>query len=118
MRRKPSNGFERLIAGLNNLYSDASASHLDIDEIHALVAIGLDRELGEQLLDLVAAGSDEAGIVVCFLMQLADSEPGKGLSRHVKRLIRKAHKRNVMPTATVDAVAALVDVQVQKSVAL
>jgi len=109
LRREASNDFSRLVAGLNDLYSDSSAAHLDIDKVNELVAVGLDQEIADQLLELIADGCDEDSIVVCFLAELSNSELGKSLSRHVNRLIRKANKKNVVPTTVVDAVSGLIN---------
>ena len=104
-----TNDFSRLVAGLNDLYSDRSAAHLDIDNINELVAVGLDQEIADRLSELTADGYDEISIVVCFLAELSDSESGKDLCHHVNRLIRKANKKSVVPSAVADAVSGLIN---------
>jgi Ca-activated chloride channel family protein len=109
LRREETNDFTRLVAGLNDLYSDISAAHLDIDNVNELVAVGLDQEIADQLLELIADGFDEVSMVVCFLAELSNSEFGKDLTRHVARLIRKANKKNVVSVAVADAVSRLIN---------
>lgn len=94
-------GFGRLVAGLNGLYADVrSEGPGSVDD---LVEAGLDQDAAAALLAL-AAECDEAVVVAWFLARLAESDAGKGLSRRVKRLVRKAAKGVTVPDAVSDAV--------------
>ena len=91
----------QLIDGLNSTYSDRAVRQLNVESIDDLIALGLDRIFSHQLSVLVDDTSEETSIVICFLVQLSNSEFGKRLSPHVKWLIRKADKNNVVSQATV-----------------
>lgn len=100
--------FGLLIRGLNDLYADAGAGRPAIGGVDDLVKAGLDQDAADTLLEL-AAGCDEAHVVVWFLARLAESEAGKGLSRHVKRLVRKTVKGVTVPEAVSDAVMEMME---------
>ena len=108
LRREVTNDFTLFIARLNDLYSDRFAAQLNIEKISELVAIGLDQEVADLLLEFVEDGYEEVSIVICFLMELSKGEAGKGLSRHVSRLIRQANKKNVVSAPLVEAVSILI----------
>ena len=101
--------FERLIEGLNNRYSDRTAAHLDIGKVDQLTVIGLDRETRNRLMEIVDKDCTEANLVVCFLTHLLNSEFGDGLSRHARRMIRKASRQHAVPEAAIGIVTGLID---------
>ena len=110
LRSDPDNSFSRLIDALNVLYADESITHLNIDTFEELILFGLDQTIVDQLMALISDGTDESNIVICFLMKLSNSESGKELPRHVKRLIRKANKKNpAVPVSVSDAISRLID---------
>ena len=71
--------------------------------------MGLDQNIADQLFGLVSDECDESGIVVCFLAQLLNTDWSKDLSRHVRRLIRKAGKQNAVPATVADVVSVIID---------
>ncbi len=86
-----NSGIDVLVAGLNATYPETHSARLDITTIAALQSLGLDKVLAGVLM-LCILGQEEQHIVLAFLMQLAESPHGQGLTRHVRRLIRKAGK--------------------------
>ncbi len=109
-RNDPYNSFSRLVERLNVLYADESITHLNIDTFEELILFELDQAIADQLVALTPDGTDESNIVICFLMELSRSEPGKDLSRHVKRLIRKASRKNpAVPASVSDTISRLIE---------
>ena len=84
--------FEPLVSGLNSHYPDSTSANLDIQTISELVALGLDKVIGEELIELTTSSVTERHVTVAFLTAILGSKHGEGLSRHVKRLIRMAGK--------------------------
>ncbi len=108
--RDPDNSFSQLVDALNALYADESIIHLVIDTFEELTLFGLDQAISDQLAALIPDGTDEGDVVICFLMELSNSESGKELSRHVKRLIRKANRKNrAVPASVHDAISRLIE---------
>ena len=106
----PYDSFSWLIESLNVQYSDESITHLDINTFEKLVLFGLNQAIADQLVALIPDGTDERNIVICFLMELSKSEVGKDLSRHAKRLIRKAYRKQpAMPVLVSDAISRLIE---------
>jgi hypothetical protein len=56
------------------------------------VALGLDQDLADELRVLALHDASEQDVVTGFLACLLDHDAGASLSRHVRRLIRKAAK--------------------------
>ncbi len=95
----------RLVAAVNARYPDAmTAARLDIGTLAELVALGLDETIDDALSALVRKRVTERDIVTIFLATLSASDYGKGFSRHVRRLIRKAKRPLFLSWSTVDAV--------------
>ncbi len=106
----PYKSFSRLVERLNVLHTDESINRLNIDTFEELVLFGLDPAIVDQLVALTPDRTDESSIVICFLTELSHSDPGKDLSRHVKRLIRKASRNSpAMPASVSDAVSRLIE---------
>ena len=109
-RNNPYNSFSRPVERLNLLYADESITHLNIDTFEELILFELDQAISDQLVALTPDGTDESNIVNCFLMELSRSESGKDLSRHVKRLIRKASRKNpAVPASVSDTISRLIE---------
>ena len=106
----PYNSFSRLVEQLNVLYADESITHLNIDTFEELELFGLDQAIIDQLVALTPDRTNERNIVIYFLKELSHSEPGKDLSRRVKRLIRKASRNHpAMPASVSYAVSRLIE---------
>jgi Ca-activated chloride channel family protein len=103
LRRQPDS-FEPLVSALNSRYPDSTGSRLDIQTISELVALGLDEEVGEELLELRTSSVTERHVTVAFLTAMSGSEHGEGLSRHVKRLIRMAGKEVPVSASLVSSI--------------
>lgn len=102
--RRQTDSFEQLVSVLNDRYPDSTSSKLDIQTISELVVLGLDEEVGEDLLALTTNTVSERHVAVVFLTLLSASEHGIALSRHVKRLIRMADKEFAQSASLVQAV--------------
>lgn len=106
----PFNSFSRLVERLNDLYADESITHLNIDTFEELELFGLDQAIVNQLMALTPDRTGESNIVIYFLKELSHSEPGKDLSRRVKRLILKASRNKpALPASVSDAVSRLIE---------
>jgi hypothetical protein len=112
--RQESVMFDLLISELNGRYTDSISALLHIDFIEELVELGLDETIADQLAELVhgkAHSSDkdaEVKIVICFLSQLASNDCGKGMSRHLKRLVRRASKQITLSPPVVKRIAGFI----------
>ncbi len=109
LRRQTPADFDRLVSSLNVRYPDTIAAKLDIATIAELMNLGLDYDVADALLDLVFSGGAERDIVVVFLVILTNSKYGKGLSRHVKRLIRMADTGGVSDAVLIDAIRQVIN---------
>ena len=109
LKEHASADFDQLISSLNGRYPDAIAAKLEIETIAELVALGLDDGMAEVLSELIDTEYSESDIVVVFLVMLAGSEYGKDLSRHVKRMIRKAEKSVVFDLDLTDKIRGFID---------
>jgi len=106
----PSAAVIRLVAGLNARYPETHAGTLDIDSLSDLAALGLNAEQIEALFALVEGPTTEREVIVALLIVLLESDAGKGLSRHVRRLIgRAARARPVSKALRTDLRDLLVD---------
>lgn len=90
-RRQPD-GLGRFVSALNRRYPESTTGKLDIDTVAELVALGLASDVADALLELSNRGFAEREVVAAFLVGLAGGHRAKGLSRHVRRLIRMADK--------------------------
>ena len=106
--RQVQDDYNRLVSSLNARYPDTMAAKLDITTIPELFMLGLDVKDALALSGLMGRGVYGRDIVVAFLVILADSKYGDGLSRHVKRLIRMADKGSVSD-AVKDAIRQVVN---------
>lgn len=88
-----SAGFELLIKNLNDRYPEAISARLDIETLAQLLELGLSREDAAVLSGLIGSKATEQEVVLAFLVFLSGSEFGRGLSRHVERLIRTACRK-------------------------
>lgn len=89
--RQPA-GFELLVETLNERYPESTTAKLDIERVAELLTLGLKQSIGDVLAGLITSRVTEHDVVLAFLVILSDSEFGRRLSRHVKRLIRMADK--------------------------
>ncbi len=101
--------FNTLVSSLNAHYPDAITAKLETKTIAELVMLGLDDEVAEALSQLIDTEHSERDIVILFLSILANSEYGKDLSRHVKRMIRKAEKSVVFDLDLTDKIRGFID---------
>ena len=88
-----TNDFSHLVSALNTLYSERTSTKLDITALSDLIALGLDQEIADRLSRLINTEEPELDVIIAFLSALSDSDAGNNLSRHVKRLIRRAEKQ-------------------------
>jgi Ca-activated chloride channel family protein len=86
----PRRSITSLVDALNTRYPGTDAVALDLFGFSELVELGLDEDLAETLLDLVGENVSEQEVLVAFLDCLRDRRAADGLSRYVRRLIRKA----------------------------
>ncbi len=109
LHRQMPTDFDQLVLSLNARYPDTIATKLDIATIAELMVLGLDHDVADALSDLVSTGGAERDIVIVFLAILAGSKHGKGLSRHVKRLIRMADKGGASDVVLSDAIRQVIN---------
>ncbi|MEX2964434.1 VIT and VWA domain-containing protein [Microbulbifer sp. TYP-18] len=102
LRQETSMNVHPLVASLNARYPDTNAGTLDIATIAELMVLGLDHKAAEALSDRIGTRLSERDIVVAYLAIFARSDSGKGLSRHVKRLIRMADRARVSDRVLID----------------
>jgi len=86
-----------LAAALNARYPGFFGGVLDIDSLAELKALGLDPKLIDELSAWVDKKTPEALLVLALLQALLERDTGKGFSRHVQRLIRRAAKETPIP---------------------
>ncbi len=94
LQNGPSDHFSKLVEELNLQYAEEFITRLNINTLDDLTFLGLNQTITDQLGSLISDTAEEGTIVIRFLMELSIREPGKKLSRHVKRLIRRAHRRS------------------------
>ncbi len=110
--------FDRLISSLNARYPDTISAKMDIATIAELMALGLDHEIADALSELVCTDVCERDIVIAFLAILAGSKAilsgskykyRKGLTRHVKRLIRMADKGGISDEVLINSIKQIIN---------
>ena len=109
--RRQRDSFEPLIHALNDRYPESASDKLDADTVAMLVSLGLEEDTADVLVELIDAEVSEREVVIAFLVALAGSPHAKGLSRHVRRLIRKAEKKISFHESLIEAVSEVVDYQ-------
>jgi len=95
LRREETTNFEVLVKSLNRLYANSSAAHLELATISELVHLGLPQAHADKLKQQVSTECSELSVVVSFLVELAEGDKGEGMSRHLKRVIRKAATKHL-----------------------
>ncbi len=79
-----------LTAVLNHRYRARFGGTLDLYRLSELQGLGLDGRLIDDLRGLTGSAGGERLVVIAFLAALVGTATGKGLSWHVRRLIRRA----------------------------
>jgi hypothetical protein len=105
----PTRSLQAFVRALNARYPDTESVALDLGTVADLVALGLDEDLADELLVLAVYDAGEQDVVTGFLACLLDHDAGASLSRHVRRLIRKAAKDLNLADAASRHIAALLD---------
>jgi Ca-activated chloride channel family protein len=93
----PSWSLAVFVQALNARHPDDDAVALELGTVADLVALGLDDDLADELLALAVDDTTEQDIVLTFLACLLAHDAGADLSRHVRRLIRRATKGSLAP---------------------
>jgi len=98
----------RLVGRLNARYPAETTSELDLEALPALHRLPLRSAELVALKVLCMDGVKESTVVLAFLAALAESPGGAGLSRHLRRLIRRAARDASIPPEVEAAVGEVV----------